>query len=175
MRWTTPSARRQTWCPCRSTRGPARRGVRGPPGRVPVTDPLSIAIAAAAAITAFVAGWVQWPRAPDLDGERWFKVALATLLRGEAEARGGTAEAWEAQVVRFVPYHPAGRLPERKVTNPVAARLPGAMQPGERALLEQLARRHTVQERWRWMYDEDPVSLDARLDDPVELGPAYDP
>lgn len=140
-----------------------------------MTDPLSIGIAAAASAVALVAGWLQWPRPPDLDGERWFKVTLATLLRGEVEASGGSAADWEAAVLRFVPYHPAGRLPERKVSNPVAARLPGAHLPGERALLDVLARRDSLAERWAWMYDEDPVAVDARLDDPAELGPAYDP
>lgn len=140
-----------------------------------MTDPLSITLAVSAAVVAIAAGVLHWPRPPALDGERWFKVALATLLRGEVEARGGTVDEWEAAVLRFVPYHPAGRLPERKVVNPAAARLPGALLEGERALLDALARRSTPSERWRLMYDEDPAGVDARLDDPADLGPAYDP
>lgn len=140
-----------------------------------MTDPLSLALAAATAGVALAAGWAHWPRPPALDGERWFKVSLATVLRGGVEAEGGSAESWEASVRRFVPFHPAGRWPERKVANPVAARLPRALIPGERALLDALARLRTADERWTWMYDQDEVGLAARLDDPVELGPAYDP
>lgn len=140
-----------------------------------MTDPLSLTIAVSAAVVAVVAGALHWPRAPALDGERWFKVILATLLRGDVEARGGTVDDWEGAVLRFVPYHPAGRLPERKVANPAAARMPGALREGERALLDALARRSTAAERWRYLYDEDPAALDARLGDPAELGEAYDP
>jgi hypothetical protein len=74
-----------------------------------------------------------------------------------------------------VPYHPAGRLPERKVSNPVAAVLPGAALPGELGLLERLARVPDAPQRLRLLYDEDEAGIDARLEDPVELGPAYDP
>ncbi len=140
-----------------------------------MTDPLSLALGGLAGVVALTIGWLQWPRPPQLDGERWFKVVLCTLLRGRAEAQARDADAWEAEVLRFVPYHPAGRAPERKVANPVAAVLPGAALPGERALLEHLAAIDGVFERFSWMYDRDPAALDARLDDPVELGPVYDP
>lgn len=140
-----------------------------------MTDPLSITLAVAAAGVAILAGVLHWPRPPALDGERWFKVVLATLLRGAIEERGGTADEWEAEVLRFVPYHPAGRLPELKVTDPAKASLPGRRLEGEGALLEALARRHTVAERWRYLYDEDPMGIAARLDDPAELGADYDP
>jgi hypothetical protein len=119
--------------------------------------------------------WVQWPRPPELDGERWFKLVLATLLRGRSDAAGQNAEAWAKTVLELVPYHPAGRFPERKISNPTAAVLPGAAQPGETPLVEALARRAEPAARWAWMYDEDDVGIAARLDDPADLGPAYDP
>jgi hypothetical protein len=83
-------------------------------------------------------------------------------------------EAWEREVVRLVPYHPAGRLPERKVSNPVAAQIPGAALPGELALVEALAKRPDAAARWAFLYDEDEAGLDARLDDPSALGEGYD-
>jgi hypothetical protein len=125
-------------------------------------------------IVALAVGWLQWPRPPVLDGERWFKVSLCTLLRGRIEAAGGDVEAWEREVVRLVPYHPAGRMPERKVSNPVAAQIPGLALPGEQALVEALARRPDAAARWAWLYDEDPAGLDARFDDPTALGAACD-
>lgn len=103
---------------------------------------------------------------------------LATLLRGRLSEQGDElehAEAWEAAVLRFVPYHPAGRLPERKISNPVAAALPGRALPGEIALVEALAARQGASERWAYLYDEDEIGIEARLQDPVELGPDYDP
>ncbi|HHO51699.1 MAG TPA: hypothetical protein ENK18_12700 [Deltaproteobacteria bacterium] len=123
-------------------------------------------------------GWLQWPRPPALDGERWFKVMIATLLRGHVDDQGDDPEqaaAWEAAVLRFVPYHPAGRLPERKISNPVAAALPGRALPGEVALIEALAALQGVSERWAHLYDRDEVGIEARLQDPEELGAAYDP
>jgi len=100
---------------------------------------------------------------------------LATLLRGELDAADKEYEDWETAVKAWVPYHPAGRFPERKILNPLAARLPGALLEGERALLEGLNKLNTAPERWAWMYDEDEIGLSARLDDPIELGAPYDP
>jgi len=68
-----------------------------------LNDPLSVALTVAAALVAAGIAWVQWPRPPELDGERWFKVTLATLLRGRVESEGGDADRWEQTVVRLVP------------------------------------------------------------------------
>lgn len=110
------------------------------------------------------------PRYPELDGERWFKLTLATLLRGRVEAAGGDAAAWEDAVRRWVPYHPAGRLPERKITNPAAPTLPGAPLDGERELLDALLAESEPVERWAVLYDRD----EAVLGDPNDLGARYD-
>ena len=48
-----------------------------------MTDPLSLSLAGTAAVVAIAAGWLAVPRPPSLDAERWFKVILATLMRGE--------------------------------------------------------------------------------------------
>ncbi len=93
-------------------------------------------------------------------------------MEGETAAHG---LAWEAEVLRFVPYHPVGRLPERKISNPVAASLPGQALPGEIALIEALAGLDGASARWQHLYDRDEVGIEARLQDPEELGPDYDP
>lgn len=140
-----------------------------------MTDPLTLGVASAALALAAAGLWLHRPVAPDLDAERWFKVMLATLLRGEIEAAGGDVGAWERAVVRFVPYHPAGRLPERKVAAPSLALLGPTVIPGERALIDALAALPDAPSRWARMYDTDEAALGARLDDPADLGPAYDP
>lgn len=139
-----------------------------------LTDPVSLSLTVGAAITALVAAWLQLPRNPELDGERWFKVVLATLLLGEVEAEEGSEALWTERVLRWVPYHPAGRLPERKVVQPLFDP-PGKRLPGEQALQEKLAALKTLEERWSWLYDQDEAGVHARLDDPFELGEAYDP
>lgn len=136
-----------------------------------MTDPLTLAVAALTLGLALVTGWLHLPRVPELDGERWFKLMLATLLRGSVEAKDGDVAAWERSVVRFVPYHPAGRWPERKIEDPVLA--PGPSAPGERPLVEALAALPRGR-RWEHLYDTDPVGIEARLADPLDLGPAYD-
>lgn len=136
-----------------------------------LTDPFSLFLAACAGLLALAAGWIQFPRPPALDGERWFKLALATVLRGRLEPAG--VDAWERAVARQVLYHPAGRLPERKLSNPVASELPTKALPGELALITALAARPDPEARLRYLYEEDPSGLDARLSDPEDLGEDY--
>lgn len=154
----------------------ARAGAREAviPVIAPLTDPVSLALTGLAAMLGVAIVWVQWPRPPALDGQRWFKTLLVALLRGRSEADGSSVDAFEDTVVRFVPYHPAGRFPERKVTKPDLAIADEALE-GERALIEALAARATVPERWAYLYDEDEIGLAARLSDPTELGETYDP
>ncbi|MEN0061943.1 MAG: hypothetical protein AAGA48_07300 [Myxococcota bacterium] len=139
-----------------------------------MTDPISLALTALAASLGFAIIWVQWPQTPELDGERWFKSLLVALLQGHVEGRGGDADAFDTEVIRFVPYHPAGRFPERKITMPELA-VTGAALDGERALCETLAALPTREARWARLYDEDEAGLDARLSDPYDLGEVYDP
>jgi hypothetical protein len=135
---------------------------------------VTIAVAVLALAVAVAIAVLQWPRPPDLDGERWFKAWLTTLLRGRADAAGLSAEAWAAEVVGFAPYHPAGRTPERKVCDPTAE-LPTPALPGEASLVEALAKLPERSARWARMYDLDELALADRLSDPIELGPAYQP
>ena len=133
-------------------------------------------IVALMTLVAFVVlGWLALPDVPELDGERLFKVLLATLFRGEVEAAEGTVADWENKVLNWVPYHPAGRFPEEKVTRPSVHRLPGPSLEGEQALIESLAKLDSVESRLRRMYVDDPIGIEARLADPAELGDGYDP
>lgn len=117
--------------------------------------------------------WAQRPVVLRLDPERWFKVALTTLVRGEVERAGGGVEAFEAEVARAVPYHPAGRTPERKVSNPAAAGVAGSGLPGEAALLEALGAIPDAPGRIARLYG-DEAGKAVLLEDPVELGPEHD-
>ncbi len=138
------------------------------------TDPVSLGIAAAAAVSALAAGWFHIRRPPRLDGERWLKVTLATLLRGATEADDGDADAWARAVRTQLPYHPAGRQPDRKVLHPTA-QVDGPLVEGEPALLEALRAAPDVQARWEVLYDGTDEVADTLLEDPVELGPDYAP
>lgn len=128
-----------------------------------------LALVVLAAATAFAL-----PRVPTLDGERWFKLWLTTRLRGLVEREGGDAEAWAGAVVRYVPWHPAGRLPERKITAPERPPPMPALD-GELALLEALQQVEGREARWARLYDEDEEGLVERLVDPATLGTDYDP
>jgi len=138
-----------------------------------MSDAPTIFVALIALWLAIAAGALYWPRPPALDGERWFKVSLATVLRGQVEAVHGDVAAWESLVRRFVPYNPAGRMPELKVANPALV-IPANWLPGERALHQQLSRTSAVTDRWNIIY-ADPAGVEARLVDPADLGVEYDP
>ena len=102
-----------------------------------MADPVLTGLAATAGLLAAGAAVLIWPRPPALDGERWFKITLASLFLGELDAKKAPESEWAERLLRFVPYHPAGRLPERKVVQPLAEP-PGARLEGERALQEAL-------------------------------------
>lgn len=139
-----------------------------------MTEPVTVAVGVLAAVLWAAASWLNRPRAPHLDAERWFKVLLATVLRGEVEAAGGDAATWEARVKAVVPYHPLCRDADRMLGNPAAGVPPGAPRQGERALIDALVQIPAGRSRWARLFETD-VSMDALLDDPVELGPSYDP
>jgi hypothetical protein len=139
-----------------------------------LTAPWVVGLALLALVVAGAAAWTSVRRVDALDPELWFKVILATLLRGEVERNAGTADDWETAVRRWVWYHPAGRNPERKVVAPELHPVEGTWLPGERALQAQLAQRATLADRWRWLYDEDPSALTPCLAPPEDHGAAYD-
>ncbi len=136
-----------------------------------MTDPISILAAALATGLAAMVAWLMWPRPPNLDGERWFKLMIAILLRGEVEARGGSAADWRAAVRTWAPYHPAVRFPERMVSGPQ----PGMdAHPAETELARRLAAVEDPAARWAILYDEEGPARDPTLTDPVDLPPDYD-
>jgi hypothetical protein len=129
-----------------------------------------------------LAGWAAWltiPRPPTRSWERVFKVALSSLLWGRAEAEGGTEaarlERWDQAITQRVPFHPAGRQPERKLLAPDPTAIAAPALEGERALEEALVRLSDPQARWRRMYVEDRAAADALTADPAQLGPTCDP
>jgi hypothetical protein len=140
-----------------------------------VTDGVTLAVAAVAASVAAAAAWLHHPRAPALEAERWFKLWVATRLRGVIETRAGSSDAWVIAVLRFVPYHPLGRQPAAKVHRPDAWRPADGWLEGEQALVQRLAAEPTEAARWSLLYDRDERGVEARLADPATLGPAYDP
>jgi len=117
---------------------------------------------------------VALPRPPALDGSRWMSLWMATLLRGSVERDDGSPEDWAAAVARFVPWHPAGRLPERKIVSPQDPP-PSPALDGELALQQALAELPDAASRWARLYDQDTEALAARLTDPQTVGEAYDP
>lgn len=123
---------------------------------------------------AVVAAWLSVRPAPPLDWERLWKTILATIIRGDVEASGGDAEDWWRRL-SGVPYHPAGRQAVSKLTAPSLDEIPVPALEGERALVERLAAKETIRERWEAMYRDDPLAEEALLMNPAELGPAYDP
>ncbi len=140
-----------------------------------MTDPLTVAVAATAGIVAIAAGVLSLPRPPVLDAERWFKVIMATVLRGREEGKGGDADSYERTVLRFVPYHPAGRDLLAKLLDPASYAPPEPLVAGERAMVARLAALDTVADRRRLLFETDPAGLAARLSDPEELGTDYRP
>ena len=134
-----------------------------------------LAVAGMTFVGLLTLGWLAVPSNPDLDGERLFKAILVTLLRGEVEAAHGSVAEWEERVVRWVPYNPAGRFPESKLTAPSLHSLPGPALDGEQGLIEALSQCGSYDERLERMYDTDEAALEARLGDPDELGESYDP
>jgi hypothetical protein len=134
-----------------------------------------LAVAAMTLLGLLTLSWLAVPSSPDLDGERLFKAILVTLLRGEVDAVDGAAADWEEKVLRWVPYHPAGRMPEAKLTSPSLHSLLGPALDGEQGLIEALVQCDTYAERLERMYDKDEAGLEARFSDPADLGESYDP
>jgi len=123
---------------------------------------------------AIVAAWLSVRPAPALDWERLWKTILATVIRGDVEGSGGDAEVWWARLA-VVPYHPAGRRPIDKLCRPSVDAIMVPAVEGERALVERLAGKATIAERWEEMYRTDVAAEEALMLNPVELGSAYDP
>jgi len=149
-------------------------------------------VEAAAGACAVWAVWASIPRAPALDWERLFKATLSVLSWAEAEehlaAEGeGTSppsveavEArWRAAVVSAIPFHPGGRRWHDKLSSPNPDAIDVPALPGERALVEALARLDTPAARWDRLFGQAMLDADLHgaesLGDPRALGARYDP
>jgi hypothetical protein len=125
-------------------------------------------------VLAIAAAWLSVRPSPSLDWERLWKTILATVIRGDVEATGGDAEEWWERLV-VVPYHPAGRFPFGKLNSPSVDDILVPALEGERALVERLEGKSTIEDRWEEMYRRDLVAEEALMLNPAELGPSYDP
>jgi len=122
----------------------------------------------------FLACWIALrsiSKPPQLDWERIFKVAMATVHRGEIEAENGSVQDWRERVIGQIPYNPAGRNPVEKLRHPSPDKIPVPAIPGERALVEQLEPLPNPTERYRWMMADAPAVEEALMADPISLGP----
>jgi hypothetical protein len=137
-----------------------------------MTSPVVVTIASLTLVLALVLAWWMRPRPPALDGERWFKAWIATLLRGRLDAAGATPEAWGEAVDRLALVHPAGRPVEGFLGGEPP--LDALRDDAARALAEAL-RPLDPRARWEFVFSRDPVGRAARLGDPNELGASYLP
>lgn len=102
-----------------------------------------LVVALAALLLLVVAGVLVVPRPVALAGELGFKRVLAHVWRGLLDDTR-----WAARVADAVAWHPAGRLPERKLAAPGVAAIDGAPLEGEEALVAGLAALPGAVERW---------------------------
>jgi hypothetical protein len=123
---------------------------------------------------AIAAAYLSVRPQPALDWERLFKISLATTIRGEVESGGGDSAAWWARVKGVVFYQPAAQRPAVLLAAPDLDTIPVPAREGERALTAALMASPEVGARWAMMFEAD-AARGALLQDPVELGAAYDP
>jgi hypothetical protein len=131
---------------------------------------MDLALWILAALLALYAGWLTLPRPVELDWERFFKLAMVTVVRGPLEAEGASADAWMEAGRALVWYHPAGRQLDRKVADPKGYEPPFPALPGERALLERLAA-EAPEERLKATFSSG--ADEVLYDDPGVLGQAW--
>lgn len=134
---------------------------------------VEISLFAGALVLGTMAAVLGRRRPPSLDAERLFKLCQATLLWGHTERAGGDEKAWVTAVERGVLYHPAGRRGWEKLADPAAA-LPVPALPGERALVDDLAKLEPGPARVARMFTSE-AAQEALLSDPATLGPEWAP
>lgn len=117
-----------------------------------------LVVLACTVVLLVAAGALVVARDVPLEGPRWL-AALATA-RGVRDA---------------VPFHPLGRLAERKVGHPTVEALPGAPLAGEPELLDRLALLPDVRSRWHRLHHEEAevVSPHDAPDPGRWLGPRF--
>jgi hypothetical protein len=114
------------------------------------------------------------PRPPALDWELYFKVVLATLLRGEVESDGGKADEWYTQGRKWIWFHPAARNLSQKITAPGEHEVPVPALEGELALVADLVELEGTPARIDRLFGTEGPD-DLLYDDPAWLGEAYAP
>ena len=131
---------------------------------------MDIALWVLAAALALYAGWLTLPRPVELDWERFFKLAMVTVIRGPLEEEEASAEQWMEAGRQQVWFHPAARQLDAKVADPGGYEPPFPALPGERALLEVLAGL-PVAERLHATFALG--ADDVLYDDPANLGEGW--
>ncbi len=114
------------------------------------------------------------PRPPALDWELYFKVVLATLLRGEVESEEGKADEWYARGRKWIWFHPAARNLSQKIAAPGEHEVPVPALEGELALVADLAALEGTAARIHRIFGTEGPD-DLLYDDPAFLGEAYAP
>jgi hypothetical protein len=114
------------------------------------------------------------PRPPALDAARLLAVSLSALIWGQEEEHEDDVARWSERVRASLLYHPAGRQGWAKLDHPEQYENPVPSLPGERALVEALAKLEPGRPRFERLF-ADEQSHAALLDDPRALGEAYDP
>lgn len=115
--------------------------------------------------------WWARPRPVALDWERFFKLSLVTLLRGQVERTQGGPEDWAALGRSKVWYAAAGRHPFQKLLAPDSSRLEVPALDGELALTQALESLETPEARLERLYAPE---LDAALyEEPESAGPQW--
>lgn len=139
-----------------------------------MVDVVGAALGLAALGVAALAGLAHLPVAEKVDAERWFKLLIANMLLGEVDRAAGDAEAWRRAVIRFAPYHPAGREAHAKLGAPSAWHPPaGGAVEGELGLVAALAALPSPRARWARLFEDEAASEVLRRA-PEELAEAAD-
>lgn len=127
-----------------------------------------------ALLLGLVAAILGRPRPPALDAGRLWAVCRSALTWGQHEHDQDPVAAWTDQVKATLLYHPTARLGWAKLANPEAIELPVPSLPGERALVDELAKLEPGRPRFDRLFADD-AAFSALLDDPRALGDEYEP
>lgn len=134
-------------------------------------NPIDLALWGTAGVLTVATLWWARPRPVALDWERFFKLTLLTQLRGQVEARDGTADDWAEKGREKVWFSNLARSPFVKLINPNPQELSVPALPGELALTQALLELPDPHARLTCMYG---AGQDAELyEDPESAGEAW--
>lgn len=132
---------------------------------------IDLVLWACAGVLGVVTLWWARPSPVALDWERFFKLSLVTLLRGEVERAQGRGEEWAALGRSKVWYAAPARRPFHKLLAPKVSQLQVPALPGELSLTQDLEAIDGSEERLQRLYAPE---LDAPLyDEPESAGPEW--